>query len=181
VDLIARIRSGDDVARDQLFARTLPSLERWARGRLPIYARDLVDTADVVQEAAINTLRNIEHFHPERAGAFTAYLRAAVANRITDHVRRARRRPAPLELDSAVPDAGCSPLEQAIGRQRLSRYEAALARLSDVERAAIIARLELDYSYAEVANALGKPTADAARMAVVRAIQRLIEEMGRER
>ena len=39
-------------------------------------------------------------------------------------------------------------------------------------------RVELQYSYKELAAFLGKPSEDAARMAVTRAIQRLAKEMG---
>jgi RNA polymerase sigma-70 factor (ECF subfamily) len=42
----------------------------------------------------------------------------------------------------------------------------------------VIARLDLGYSYAQIALACGRPTADAARMAVHRALLRLAEEMG---
>ena len=72
------------------------------------------------------------------------------------------------------------PLESAIGIEALERYEAALARLRPEEREAIVARVEMDGSYQEVAQALGKPSADAARMAVSRALLRLAEEMSRE-
>jgi len=74
-------------------------------------------------------------------------------------------------------DPGPSPLERAIGRQRLDRYDAALAKLRPMEREAIVARLELQQSYEEVALALGKPSADAARMLVARAVKNLIKAM----
>jgi DNA-directed RNA polymerase specialized sigma24 family protein len=41
----------------------------------------------------------------------------------------------------------------------------------------IIGRVEMEYSYAELADILGKPTADAARKAAQRALLRLAEEM----
>ena len=47
------------------------------------------------------------------------------------------------------------------------------------EREAIVARVEMDSSYEAVAQALGKRTPDAARMAVSRALLRLAEEMNR--
>ncbi len=84
-------------------------------------------------------------------------------------------------LDSHAPDSGPSPLEQAIGRQALERYEQALARLRPEEREAIIARVELGLSYEEMAEALQKPTADAARKAAQRALLRLAAEMKHER
>jgi RNA polymerase sigma-70 factor (ECF subfamily) len=86
-------------------------------------------------------------------------------------------RPAAAEIDSQLPHDGTSPLEAAIGTQALERYEAALARLTDEEREAVVTRVEFGLSYAEVADALGKPSADAARMAVVRALVKLAREM----
>jgi RNA polymerase sigma-70 factor (ECF subfamily) len=52
-------------------------------------------------------------------------------------------------------------------------------RLTPQERDAIVARIEMGYSYEEMAEALGKPTADAARKAAQRALVRLVEEMKR--
>jgi DNA-directed RNA polymerase specialized sigma24 family protein len=74
-------------------------------------------------------------------------------------------------------DLGFSPLEQAIGAQALARYDAALAALEADEQQAIIGRLELGYDYGELAAALGKPSRDAARQAVRRAVLRLAERM----
>ena len=49
------------------------------------------------------------------------------------------------------------------------------------ERQAIIARIELGYTYEELAEALGKPTPDAARKTAQRALVRRAQEMKRER
>ena len=70
-----------------------------------------------------------------------------------------------------------SPLEDAIGRETLEHYQAALERLRPEEREAIVARVEMGYSYEELAQVLGKPTPDAARKAAQRALVRLAEEM----
>ena len=70
-----------------------------------------------------------------------------------------------------------SPLEQAIGRRRWSATSGRFERLTPEEREAIIARVEMGYSYEELAEALGKPTPDAARKAAQRALVRLVEEM----
>ena len=81
------------------------------------------------------------------------------------------------DLDDNYPDRAASPLEAAIGSETVERYEAALRRLSSEQREAIVARVEMDCSYQEVAQALGKPSPDAARMAVSRALLRLAQEM----
>jgi len=177
IDLLARARAGDQQSVEALFERCLPSLRRWARGRLPQYARDLADTQDLVQETVLHTLNKLTAFEPHHQGALQAYLRQAVANRIRDEIRRVGRRPIPVALEDVHAASGASPLENAIGREGIERYEAALERLKPTDREAIVARLELQQSYEEVAVALGKPSANAARVAVTRAIARLVEEM----
>jgi RNA polymerase sigma-70 factor (ECF subfamily) len=180
VRLLERFRAGDDAALEMLIARYRSPLKRWASGRLPAWARDGIETQDLVQETLIQTLRTIGTFEPRREGAFQAYLRQALMNRIRDEVRRVRRRRGPADgLDSGIEDRAPSPLEQAIGRQAVDRYEAALARLRPEEREAIIGRVELGYSYEELAESLNKPTADAARKAAQRALVRLVVEMKR--
>jgi RNA polymerase sigma factor (sigma-70 family) len=177
--LIDRARAGDREALEQLFARHRKPLQRWASGRLPNWARDLIDTDDLVQDTLLQTFKRIGDFEPRRVGALQAYLRQAVLNRIRDELRRNRRQPEATELDDLELDPAQSPLEQAIGREAVDRYERALEQLMPQEREAIIARVEMGYSYEELAEALGKPTADAARKTAQRALVRLVEEMKR--
>jgi DNA-directed RNA polymerase specialized sigma24 family protein len=94
-----------------------------------------------------------------------------------DELRRKGRAPAFVDVHELdVPGPG-SPLEEAMGAEAAARYVAALARLKPEEREAIIGRVEMEYSYADLADMLGKPTADAARKAARRALLRLAEEM----
>lgn len=177
--LLERAHAGDAAALDVLFGRYLKPLQHWASGRLPRWARTSADTHDLVQDALLNTFRRIGCFEPRREGAFQAYLRQVVMNRIHEEIRKTRTRPAVTTFDEEAHEHGGSPLEDVIGLETLERYEAALARLSPEEQEAIIGRVELGQSYAELAVHLGKPSADAARMAVARALARLAEEMGR--
>ena len=177
--LLERARDGDRHAIDELFARSLPILRRWASGRLPANARDLVDTHDLVQETLLRTFKKLDTFEARGEGALQAYLRQALLNRIRDEIRRTRRRGDHDEIDSAVPDLGPSPLESVIGASALDRYERALAQLKPADREAIILRLELGFSYEEVAAALNKPTVGAARKMLERAVVRLAEIMAR--
>jgi RNA polymerase sigma-70 factor (ECF subfamily) len=175
--LIEQIRAGDKSALDRLLRRFLPLLTRWASGRLPRGARDLSDTEDLVQETIISALRHIDHIEIRGEGALQAYLRRAVLNRIRDELRRHGRRGLVETLDENVRAKEDSPLEVAIGNEALERYEAALARLNAGDREAVIARIELGQTYAEIASALGKPSTEAARMAVNRALARLARLM----
>jgi RNA polymerase sigma-70 factor (ECF subfamily) len=177
--LIGRARAGDQDALERLFARHLKPLQRWASGRLPKWARDLADTDDLVQDTLVQTFKRIDHFEPRRVGALQAYLRQAVLNRVLNELRRKGRQPQIAGLEGIDVESGESPLEEAIGREAVECYEAALQRLTDEEREAIIARVEMGYSYGELAEALGKPTPDAARKTAHRALIRLAEEMRR--
>jgi RNA polymerase sigma-70 factor, ECF subfamily len=176
-ELLNRVRTGDTDALERLFAKCLPSLRRWARGRLPAYARDLLETQDLVQESLVAALRNLDGFEARREGGLQAYLRSALSNRIRDEIRRVKRRGSSVELSEYQPDESASPLERAIGREAIERYETALQKLRPQDREAIVARIELQLSYLEVADALGKSSPDAARVAVTRAVDRLVEEM----
>jgi RNA polymerase sigma factor (sigma-70 family) len=175
--LIHRARAGDQDALERLFARHLAPLQRWASGRLPRWARDMASTDDLVQETLLQTFKRIEHFEPRGVGALQAYLRQAVLNRISNELRRHGRTPESVELDAVDVAGDSSPLEEAIGREAVEHYERALERLRVEERNAIIGRVELGLSYEQLAEALGKPTPDAARKAAQRALVRLAEEM----
>jgi RNA polymerase sigma factor (sigma-70 family) len=175
--LLERARAGDRSALDDLFARHIPPLRRWASGRLPRWARDIADTQDLVQECVLQTFKRVEDFEPRGEGALRAYLRQAVMNRIRNEFRRAHRKPPHDELDEYAPSDRTSPLEAAIRAQQLDRYDEALARLSEQDRDLIVARVEMGLTYEEIAEALGKPSWNAARMAIARALLRLATEL----
>ncbi|HSC29153.1 MAG TPA: sigma-70 family RNA polymerase sigma factor [Vicinamibacterales bacterium] len=175
--LLERARGGDRDALDDLFARHIPVLRRWASGRLPRWARDIADTHDLVQETVLQTFKRVEEFEPRGEGALQAYLRQALMNRIRNEFRRAGRHPRVAEVDEQIADEGTSPIEAAMRQERYDRYEAALSRLTELERDLIVARVELGLTYEEMAEALGKPSWNAARMATARALLRLAEEL----
>jgi RNA polymerase sigma factor (sigma-70 family) len=177
VNLLERFKQGDQDALDRLLQRCVPALRRWAHGRLPKHARDMRDTGDLVQDAVISAMKRLDAFDARHQGALQAYLRQSVMNRILDVIRYRKRRPEQIELSEDLPDERKSPLDQAIGSENIDRYEKALQRLAVADREAIIGRVELQYTYEELAVALNKPSAAAARMAVTRAMKRLMSEM----
>jgi len=179
--LLLRARSGDEAARNELCARYLPRLRRWAHGRLPVWARDHLDTEDIVQDALMNSVRRLETFAPEHEGAFCAYVCQALRNRLRDAMRRAVRHPPGQELSVEEPAHDASPLERAVGRQLLSRYDLALQRLRESDRELVVARVELGLDYQDIANLCGRPSPAAVRIAISRALVRLAAEMGHDR
>lgn len=181
MELLQRAKDGDRGALEALTSRYLPRLQRWASGRLPASARSLLDTSDLVQETLLRAIERLDHIEVRGPGGFQAYVRQAVLNRIKDQIRWARRRPGPEEVPEYVQDPNPSPLESAIGADVLERYERALEGLSEAERQLVHLRIELDFSYEEIAAIMDRNSPDAARMAVKRALLKLAESMGHGR
>src|SRR4051794_32919309 len=134
LQLLARVRAGDRSALESLFARYGSPLRRWAHGRLPQWARDVADTHDLVQDVLLQTFTRLENFDPKSEDALRAYLRQALMNRVRDELRKHRRRPGSVELDSRQPDGKPSPLDEAIGGEAMDRYQDGLMRLSEPDR-----------------------------------------------
>jgi RNA polymerase sigma-70 factor (ECF subfamily) len=130
-----------------------------------------------VQETVLQTFKNMYAFESRGKGALGAYLRQALLNRVRNEIRRVSRKPAIEGLDEQAPSQQSSPLQSAILHEQRERYEAALYRLRNTDRELIVARLELGLTYEEIAEALGKPSWNAARMAVARALVRLASEL----
>ena len=173
VELIIRARRGEPAAVEAILQRCLPSLRRWAHGRLPAAARGHLDTGDLVQDAAMNAIARLDSFEPRHVGAMQAYLRQSVINRIRDEMRRFTRRPATVELPADFASEEPSPLEHAIHEQAYARYRDALGSLKARERELVIARVEAQWTTAEIAEHFEFNTVDGARMALNRAMQRL--------
>jgi len=172
--LIARARAGDTLAGQRLFARLLPALRRWARYRFPSTLRDARDTEDLVQDVLLRAFRRIDSFENRGEGAFLAYLRQILLNAVKDEQRRAGRGPGTLlPLDQDLADSTPSVVERTIGADQLQRFEEALATLPQEQQQAVILRVEFGYSHAQIAEALGKPSMDAARVMVSRALAEL--------
>lgn len=178
VELLARAQAGDELALNELFARYLPRLKRWAHGRLPASARFGLETMDMVQDAMARVVPRLATFEPLHDGGFYGYLRTTVQHRIQDQIAWAKRRPTDvLASDHLAEDP--SPLEEAIGAETLQLYEEALKRLPDADREVIVLRIELRLPYPEIAQALAKPSVAAAHVAVSRALVKLAREMSR--
>jgi len=178
LSLLSRAQRGDRSALDALFGRLLPSLTRWAHGRLPLWARARMDTDDLVQEAFGAIYRRLPRIEPRRKQAIRAYLRQAILNRIRDEVRRAGKVEVRAETDPQWQAHGTSPLSRAVKSENTRRYRQALLRLDTHDQEIITGRLELNFTYEQLALATSKPSPDAARVAVRRALLRLASEMG---
>jgi RNA polymerase sigma-70 factor (ECF subfamily) len=177
IELVVKAREGNREAVEALLQRCLPRLKRWAHGRLPAAARGSLDTGDLVQETVLHVLRRLDTFEPRHVGAMQGYLRMSVINRIRDEVRKIGRQPPPTELPDDLLSDVTSPLEAAVQSEAYERYRQALTEMSPRDREMIVARIELQWSLAEIAQRFGIRTTDAARMAVTRALRKLTDRL----
>jgi RNA polymerase sigma factor (sigma-70 family) len=170
--LVAKARVGDRSAENEIARRQLPELRRWARGQLPPAARAFGDTEDLVQDTVMRMLERLALIDVSRPGGLQNYLRRSFKNRLIDSLRRSGRRPAGPALRDPV-DPRPSPQSELLARESAAKFQAAFEQLNTVDRALIGAWLEREWDYAKIARALKKPTANAARVAVYRACDRL--------
>lgn len=168
---------GSSSALNRLFGDLIPSLADWARGKLPLWARARVDTDDLVQEAVAGLLGRLPKMEARRRRTIRAYLRKTIHHRITDEVRRAGKVEVPAVEGLDCPSPASGPFMRAERAEQGARYREALGKLSESDQELIVGRLELAYSYEQLALATGKKSPDAARVAVRRAMLRLVQEM----
>lgn len=176
-ELVDRSRSGDDAARNRLIQRYLPLLTRWAHGRLPASARDLSETADLVQLTLLRAFQNLPAFDVQGPGAFFGYLRHIMSNLLRDEMRRVGRRPLMAELDERIEEPEASPLASSITFETLKAYEAGLSKLDAEQRELVVMRVELGMPHEQIAALTGSPSPNAARMRVARALADLARQM----
>ena len=177
--LLERALRGSRSAVEALFGRHAPWLQNWSRGRMPRRVCGVLDTSDVVQDALHHTFARFPRLEPKHAGAFRAYLRQSVDNRIRDELRRATRSRDLTELEVRVvaSDDAAPQHRQVVDEETWARYRAGLDALTAREHRLIVGRADLGYSYKQIALIEGQRSPDAARMALRRALQRLSQLM----
>jgi len=136
-----------------------------------------MDTGDLVQDAFFNLFQRMGQVEPRSQGALRAYLRQSIRNRIRDEVRRAGLVETSQEVGSGFADTGTSPLDCAMASENAERYREALARLDPGDQELIVGRIELGFSYEQLALATERPSPAAARVAARRALLRLAQEV----
>jgi len=180
--LLSKAKKGDNAARETLCSIYIPILTKWAHGRLPLYARDLSETDDLVQISLLKALDKLETFNPMGEGAFLAYLRKILLNNIRSEIRRYSKKSLKVSIqdEHELLDDDATLLEKAVGLEIIKKYEIALSNISEQSREAIILRVEFGYTFPEVAVAINCNSANAARMIVTRALHKLAENMNEQ-
>jgi RNA polymerase sigma-70 factor (ECF subfamily) len=155
-ELVQRAREGDRAAFRVLVERHQRASYALAMGML----RHEADARDALQEAFLKAFRNLGNFHGE--AAFSTWLYRIVTNACID---RRRRRKVTVEADDATigsvdssPTLAVAPRNphRELERARLGeRIQAALSKLPDYHRDAVVLREIEGLSYAEIAEATG--------------------------
>lgn len=157
-ELVARVRTGDEMAFEQLFDRH--------RRRVALVAskffhrREQIE--DVVQETFVKAYFALESFGGSRDNSFPAWLATIATNAAYDELRRAKRRPESeltedetLRLESSlrVADGGAEDVERGVISRDLA--DKLLARLSPEDRLVLTLLNGEEASASEVAALTG--------------------------
>ena len=111
------------------------------------------DALDATQEAMIAVARGIGRF--DGRSAFTTWLYRVATNAALDEGRRRSRRPQPVETLPEPRATTASPIDAQVGAR--VDVDAALARLPEEFRVAVVLRDLCDLDYAEIAEVLDLP------------------------
>jgi RNA polymerase sigma factor (sigma-70 family) len=114
------------------------------------------DAEDLVQEVLLRVRRGLDTYRP---GSMEGWLSRITTNAFLDDVRRRKRRPAVVMAeppDELLPPA--APADEALASSALpDQVQAALARLPDDYRAAVVLCDVVGESYDQIAETLGVP------------------------
>ena len=188
VELLARVRAGDQPALAELFARHRDKLRRMVQLRLDHRLAGRVSPSDVLQEAYIDALKRIDHYFEKPDQPFFGWLRLVVGQRLADVHREhlAQKRDVGQEVainrggpgaDSACLAAcllgsGTSPSHAAARTESFGRLEEALEQMDPLDREVLALRHFEELSNADTAEILGIQPAAASKR-YVRALARL--------
>jgi RNA polymerase sigma factor (sigma-70 family) len=179
-DLLARFRAGERIAADELFVRYRPRLDAYLRARVPAGARPLGDTDDLVQDVCVKILGALDRFEMRGIGSFWWFARSIARNHLIDATRRrqALHETRLKEESEFAPAAKLrGPPAEAADHESAAAFDRALERVQDHVRRGLLMRLELGLDWSVIAGDCGFPSADAARVAIKRALASIAKEM----
>jgi RNA polymerase sigma-70 factor (ECF subfamily) len=164
---VAAARAGDRAALDALLRRQHPRVRALCRRMCGADA----DADDATQEALIAIARGLERY--DGRARFSTWAWRVATNACLDELRRRRRRPAPTDLD----DGWAAPDDPAAAAGARVDIDAALARLPEQFRVAVVLRDLCALDYAEIAEVLGVPVG-TVRSRIARGRARLADLLG---
>ena len=169
--LLSRVRNGHTEARQEILNLYQARFRHWVQLRMSPQMQAHVSIEDLIREALNRSLDYLIQFKQVREGSFVVYFRQQLLHALENLVNP----------DSAVGSKSVTTdeidLNKLADTDELARYESALSQLQDIQREAVILKLELHLDNTTIAAALDCPSANAARNLVVRSLLRLSELM----
>jgi RNA polymerase sigma-70 factor (ECF subfamily) len=183
----------DRAELERLLVKHLPSLQAYVRLKAGARVLGKESVSDLVQSACREVLADAPRFELRGENEFRGWLFQHALHKIFNKDRdlRAARRDVrrevadagggedEVEVLSLVYDRIASPSRMASARERVERFEGALAKLPEDYREAVMLRHLLGLEYAEIAQRLER-SEGATRNLVHRGLARLAEELGEE-
>jgi len=179
-EAVARVRSGETDAFRLLVERRTNAVYRLAC-RMTGNAHD---AEDVVQETFLRAFKRLDDF--EARSQFGSWLHRIAANCSYDLLRarareQARRQAAEGDkaepIENSLPSPAPGPERLAAGGELRRRVQAAMQRMSALERAAFTLRHLEGRTIAEIQTALGLDTS-AAKQSIFRAVRKVRQVLG---
>jgi RNA polymerase sigma-70 factor (ECF subfamily) len=147
-ELLVRVARGDPAAARALVGRKLPRLLSLAQRMLG----DAAEAQDVAQEAFLRIWKQAPRWRPG-AAKFDTWLHRVALNLCYDRLRR--RREVATEVPPERPDPGPAPDRGLLAADVGARVSAALARLPDRQREAIVLAHYQELGNIEAAAVMG--------------------------
>lgn len=162
---------GPNEIDDETLEKCRAYLKLLASSQVDTWLRQRVDASDLVQQTLLDAVARREQFRGESEGELLAWLRAILSSNLIDAVRhygRAKRDVARnlsldeeisnsfLRADRLVTDSASSPSQKAATNDQLLRLPAALDKLPDAQRDAIILHHLQGLKLSETAESLGR-------------------------
>lgn len=189
-ELVREASRGDARALAGLFERHLPGVLAFVRASAGAALLAREESLDLVQSACRELLRDAPSGGWRDEAGFRRWLYLAAERKILDRARyhgREKRGAGRVGATLSEAELGAlsrgwaelaTPSRVAIGREQVARLEAALARLSELDRRVILLARVAGLPHAMVAAELDTSEANA-RSALRRALARLALELGR--
>ena len=181
--LIHCAKRGDREALSALVARYHDRVLRIVRARLGPGLRNHLDSQDLVQDTFAAVVRDFGHYEVREEASLVHWLARLAERQIlraAEYHRAERRDPGreePLDPESsAAPrpaEEHAGPATQMGNREQHELVESCLCELPEEYRELIFLRDYAGVSWEEAARETGRPSADAARVMHVKAVEEL--------
>lgn len=193
-ELLVAAQAGDKPALDELTHRLLPAVRKRVHADLSrgYYAnnwrrRAAFSTGDIVQDVFLEVCASLPAIRSREDAGMLAYITSVVHNKIVSRLRQLRaarrdmRREAGQETaaNAAPLSPDPTPSQAAMSSEALVAFREALESLTPHQAELVRLHYEHHLSHAELAEALGHASPDAARKAFNLARAHLVERMRR--